>query len=389
MGIGAVKSEARNPKCETISESQNSKFKTCFSLEFDHSEIRMNLFVGFGHSDVGFSQVVAFQQRRENQEMAQVEALEVLEPGILTTVQDLGRYGFSQFGVPPSGALDLFSLRVANLLTGNGEGEACLETTVMGLKLRALREVVITITGGDLSPMLNEEPLEMWRTHLLVGGDIIAFKRVRTGCRSYLAIGGGIDVPEIMGSKSTFLSGKFGGLEGRGLRRGDILCSQDITGPLSKIGIRFPKDWTPSYGKETQVRVIPGPQDHHFTRKGFQTFSSSSYQVTAKSDRMGIRLEGPKIERSAEVEESIISESLVPGSVQIPGDAKPMLILTELVTGGYTKIATVISTDIPRAAQLKPGDRIRFEAISVDEAHQLLREQERRLKEFQEFIRQR
>jgi antagonist of KipI len=314
--------------------------------------------------------------------LERIEAFEVLEPGILTTIQDRGRYGFSQFGVPPSGALDTFSFRVANLLVGNQEGEACLETTIMGLKLKALREVVVAITGGDLSPTLNGESLEMWRTHLLIEGDVLNFKKVRAGCRAYLAVSGGFVVPKIMGSGSTYLSGKFGGLEGRALKRGNILYTFDIQSPLSKLGLLFPSDWIPPLEKEVLLRVIPGPQNHHFTEKGFQTFCSSSYQVTPRCDRMGIRLEGSKIERRSDVEESIISESLISGAIQVPGDGKPIIILTELVTGGYTKIATIISTDLPRVAQLKPGDRVQFSPISIEEAHQLIRKQEERLQSF-------
>jgi len=321
--------------------------------------------------------------------LGRVAALEVLEPGILTTIQDLGRYGFSQFGVPPSGALDSFSFRVGNLLVGNPEGEASIETTVMGLKLKALREVVMAVTGGDLSPTLNEEPLEMWRTHLLVEGDIINFKKVRTGCRAYLAACGGLIFPQVMGSRSTYLSGKFGGLDGRALKKGDILFAPDIRSPLSQLGFRFPGDWIPHFGKEALLRVIPGPQDHHFTEKGLQTLSSSFYQVTPQCDRMGVRLDGPKIERRSDVEESIISEGLIAGSIQVPGDGKPIIILTELVTGGYTKIATVVSTDLSKVAQLKPGDRVRFAPVSVEEAHQLLREQEELLLRFKDFFEQR
>ncbi len=321
--------------------------------------------------------------------MGKVAAFEVLEPGILTTIQDLGRYGFSQFGVPPSGALDTFSYRAGNLLVGNQQGEASLETTIMRLKLRTLREVVIAITGGDLSPTLNEEPLEMWRTHLLVEGDIINFKKVRTGCRAYLAACGGLIFPQVMGSRSTYLSGKFGGLDGRALKKGDILFAPDIRSPLSQLGFRFPGDWIPHFGKEALLRVIPGPQDHHFTEKGLQTLSSSFYQVTPRCDRMGVRLDGPKIERRSDVEESIISEGLIAGAIQVPGDGKPIIILTELVTGGYTKIATVISMDLSKVAQLKPGDRVRFAPVSVEEAHQLLREQEELLLRFKDFFEQR
>ena len=317
--------------------------------------------------------------------MEKIAVFEVLEPGILTTLQDLGRYGFSQFGVPISGALDTFSLRVANLLVGNREEEACLEITLIGLKIKALREVVIAITGGNLSPTLNGEPLEMWRTHLLVEGDVIAFKKVRAGCRAYLSVSGGFVVSKVMGSSSTYLSGNFGGLEGRKLRRGDILHTLDIPSPMDKLGFRFPDDWIPSLEKEVLLRVIPGPQDHHFTEKGFQTFCSSSYQVTRQCDRMGVRLEGPKIERRSDVEESIISEGLIPGAIQVPGDGKPIIILTELVTGGYTKIAAIISTDLPKVAQLKPGDQVRFKPASLEESHQLLKEQEEKLKGFKEI----
>jgi antagonist of KipI len=321
--------------------------------------------------------------------MGQIEAFEVLEPGILTTVQDLGRFGFSRIGVPPSGALDPFSLRIGNLLVGNEEGEACLETTIMGLKLKATRDVVIAVTGGDLLPALNGESLEMWRGHLLGEGDVLVFKGVRRGCRAYLAIGGGIAVPKIMESRSTFLSGKFGGLEGRTLKKGDRLYAGDLPAPLGRIGVSFPSDWVPALDKEVTLRVVPGPQDYHFTEQGFHTFQSSFYRVTAKSDRMGIRLDGPKIERRSDVEESIISESLIPGAIQVPGDGKPMVILNELVTGGYTKIATIISVDLPKVAQLKPGDRVRFDPISVEGAHDLLREQEGRLKRFKESLRHR
>jgi len=319
--------------------------------------------------------------------LKKLAAFEVIEPGILTTIQDSGRFGFSRFGVPPSGALGPFSSRVANLLVNNQGNEACLETTLMGLKLKALNESVIAITGGDLSPTLNDEPIEMWRTHLLIEGDVVAFKKVRSGCRAYISVSGGFIVPEVMGSRSTYLSGKFGGLEGRPLRKGDILYRPDSPSPLNRLGLRFPEEWIPPFVKETRLRVIPGPQDHHFTEEGFRTFCSSTYQVTPSCDRMGVRLDGPKIERKADVEESIISEGFLSGAIQVPGDGKPIIILTELVTGGYTKIATVISVDLTKVAQLKPGDRVRFNPISIEEAHQFLKEDEERLQDFKNSIR--
>lgn len=325
--------------------------------------------------------------RGERSEMERVAVFEVVEPGLLTTVQDLGRFGFSEFGVPPSGAIDRFSLRVGNLLVGNEEGEAGLETTILGLKLRALRRICIAITGGDLSPHLNNrDPLEMWKAHLLSEGDLIGFKGLRSGCRAYIAIGGGIDVPQIMGSKATCLSAKFGGLEGRALRKGDILFAKENEGSLAGCDFRFPPEWVPRFEKEAVLRVILGPQDDHFTESGLQTFRSSSYRVTPNSDRMGIRLDGPKIERRPEVEDSIISESLIPGNIQVPGDGRPLVILNESITGGYAKIGTIISSDLPKAAQLKPGDRVNFKVVPVEEAHGILRREEERIRRFRESL---
>ncbi|MCX8117983.1 MAG: biotin-dependent carboxyltransferase family protein [Desulfobacterota bacterium] len=306
--------------------------------------------------------------------MERIAAFEVLDPGILTTIQDGGRFGFGQFGVPPSGALDPFSYRAANLLVGNLGNEACLETMLAGLKLKTLQEVTIAITGGDLGPTLNGEPLEMWRTHLLIEGDVLAFKKVRSGCRAYLSIRGGVLVPEVMGSRSTFLTGRFGGLEGRPLKKGDILFRPSIPSPMDRVGLRFPSEWIPTFEKETHLRVLWGPQEDHFTEKGLETFSTATYEVSPQSDRIGLRLLGPSIERRPDVEESIISEGLLPGAIQVPGDGRPIIILNELVTGGYTKIATLLSVDLTRVAQLKPGDRVRFQPVSLDEAHRLLRE---------------
>jgi antagonist of KipI len=310
----------------------------------------------------------------------------VIEPGILTTVQDLGRHGFRRYGVPPSGALDSFSLRIGNLLVGNGEGETGLEITLSGLALKALKEVVVAVTGGDLSPALNGEPLEMWRTHILVEGDCLAFKKVRSGCRAYLAIPGGIDVPPVMDSRATYLSGKFGGLEGRALKKGDILFTSSAPSTLDKLGCRFSAGWVPRFEKEALLRLVWGPQDFHFTEQGLETLSTKDFRVTPRCDRVGLRLDGPRIERRDDVEESIISEGLMPGVIQVPGDGKPMIILADTVSGGYTKIATVISADLFRVAQLKPGDHVRFHPISIEEAHRLLREQEERIQIFKESL---
>jgi antagonist of KipI len=308
--------------------------------------------------------------------LGSVETLEILTPGPLTTVQDRGRFGFGQYGVPPSGALDPFSLRVGNLLVGNRENEASLEITVIGPKIVALINTLIAITGADLQPEVNNTPLKMWRSQLIRKGDILSFKGPRSGCRAYLATGGGIKVESIMGSKSTNLAAQFGGLEGRPLRRGDIISSDSPARHLKSVGRSLDKGMIPSYTKDQNIRVISGPQDNHFSTKAKEIFTGSPFRVTPQSDRAGIRLAGPRIEAKKGLKESIISEGVVPGTIQIPGDAQPIIILGETVTGGYRKVATVISADLPLLGQLKPGDTVHFRKVSMDEAYQAIREME-------------
>ena len=308
--------------------------------------------------------------------MGAVETLEILIPGPLTTVQDCGRFGFGGYGVPPSGAVDPFSLRVGNLLVGNRENEASLEITIIGPKIIALIDTLIAITGADLQPKVNEIPLEMWRSQLLKKDDILSFKAPKSGCRAYLAIGGGISVQSIMGSKSTNLAAQFGGLEGRPLRKGDIISSDSPARYLKAVGKSLDKARIPSYPKNQVLRVISGPQDDHFSTKAKKIFLGSPFQVTPQSDRTGIRLAGPQIEAKKNLKGSIISEGVVSGTIQIPGDAQPIIILGETVTGGYRKIATVISADLPLVGQLKPGDTVNFRKVSMDEAYKAVREME-------------
>jgi len=318
--------------------------------------------------------------------LASVETFEILAPGILTTVQDRGRFGYGRYGVPPSGALDSFSLRMGNLLVGNPEDEAALEITLMGPKIKVLTEVVVAITGADLQPCLNDEPMEMWRSYVLKKDDILSFKGIKSGCRSYLAIGGGISIPIVMGSKSTNLPSKFGGFGGRALQKGDILASNSPHLYLTKGGRKLSQEFVPAYGKEWAFRVVFGPQDEQFTEDAKETFISSPYQVTPQADRTGIRLAGPVIERKPEVSESIISEGVVPGAIQVPGDGQPIILLVETVTGGYRKIATVITADLHLLGQLKPGDTLRFKEVSLDEAYKALIESEARIRRFKESL---
>lgn len=304
--------------------------------------------------------------------MADIEILEILSPGILTSIQDLGRYGYGRYGVAPSGALDSYALRIANLLVGNRPDQAGLEAMLLGPAIRALADIVVAVTGGNLQPRRNKQPIEMWRSHILKKDDTLSFDSALSGFRVYVAVGGGISVPSVMGSRATNLSSGFGGLQGRALKKNDILTSENHSHPVKTDTRAFNAAWIPVYPNDWLLRVIWGPQDDHFPDESRGSFLSASYKMSSDSDRTGIRLQGPVIRQKPDIQTSIISEGVIGGSVQIPGDGKPIIILGETVTGGYRKIATIISADLPLLGQIKPGDTLRFTAVSLEEARQAL-----------------
>ncbi len=294
----------------------------------------------------------------------------------MTTIQDLGRPGYQQFGVPTSGALDNYAFRVGNLLVGNAEGAAALEITLLGCQLRALQETLIAITGADLAATANGVPAPAWESLSLKQGDVLSFPRLGSGCRAYLAVAGGIAVPEVMQSVSTFTKAGIGGFEGRPLRKGDVLRANKSVAPVKAA--RIPSEYIPVYGKQITLRVILGPQDDLFTGDGISTFLHSDYIVSAQADRMGYRLEGPRIQHSQGAD--IISDGIPLGAVQVPGDGLPIILLVDRqTTGGYTKIATVISVDISRIAQAKPGDKINFQQVDEEQAVALLKKYEQQI----------
>jgi antagonist of KipI len=311
-----------------------------------------------------------------------VEILEILSPGALTSVQDLGRYGYGRFGVAPSGALDAFALRIGNLLVGNRQEQACLELMLLGPKIRILTDIAVSITGGDLQPRCNGQPVPMWQAHVFKKDDLLSFKALRSGFRAYIAVGGGIGVPVVMESRSTNLPSGFGGYQGRPLKKGDILRSESAVCDLSIAGCAFDSRWIPQYSNQWTLRVLWGPQDDHFPDQSRHLFLNAAYKMSPESDRTGIRLQGPAVQRRAQIEESIISEGVVCGSIQIPGDGKPIIILGETVTGGYRKIATVISADLPLLGQIKPGDEVRFTAVSLEASQRALRDVENLIERF-------
>ncbi|HBF43158.1 MAG TPA: KipI antagonist [Desulfobacteraceae bacterium] len=316
--------------------------------------------------------------------METIEAMEIISSGPLTTVQDLGRFGFGQYGVAPSGALDSLSMRIANILVDNPEGEACLEVTLMGLKVRALTDLVIAVTGADLQPLKDERPFKMWYSNSFDKGQTLSFQGPINGFRAYLSIGGGISLPPVLGSKSTNLGSGFGGLNGRSLKRGDILSSNSPHLHLRAEGKALDRELIPTYKKNWSLRVLFGPQDDHFTETARKTFLDSLFNVTPHSDRTGLRLAGPAIRTKTGMEESIISEGVIAGAIQVPGDGRPIIILVETVTGGYRKIATVISADLHLLGQVKPGDSINFQEVSMDEAYEAFRDMEGMIKKFRE-----
>ena len=296
--------------------------------------------------------------------------IKVLDPGPQTTVQDLGRAGQLRYGIPPSGPVDRFAFVVANRLVGNADTAAGVECTYMGPRFQVDRACAIAVTGAPAPVTVNGEPAPRWTTIVLRQGDRVRVGAPRAGVLSYIAFSGGLDVPVVLGSRSTYMRGRLGGLEGRALREGDILRSLD--GPLPVVRSVAPP---PSVGgeEETIVRVVLGPQADRFTDEGIRTFLGSAYEMTQQSDRMGARLKGPRIEHTRG--HDIISDGIALGSIQVPGDGQPIVLLVDRQsTGGYTKVATVCSFDIGCIGQVKPGRALRFRAVTVDEAHRLLRE---------------
>lgn len=306
-----------------------------------------------------------------------------LTPGPYTTIQDKGRFGYQHIGVPLSGALDTFALRIANLLAGNPENCAVLEITVLGPLLEVLLEADIALTGAEMQWKINNKPAASWQTIRVKPGDRIAIQQVKTGCRAYLAVSGGFDTPEIMGSRSTYVGGKLGGLHGRPLKKGDILSKG--AGQLLKKPRRLAESQIPRYTEEITLRALPGPQDDFFN-EGLNTLFQSEYTVTARADRMGYRLHGEPIRIKENRPESIISEPTMPGGIQIPADRQPIILLAEQTVGGYAKIATVISPDLTIVAQTTPGVKVRFEQVSLETAHRLYNERANQMKAIAEQL---
>ena len=304
-------------------------------------------------------------------------AIIITSPGLLTTIQDEGRFGYGQFGVTPSGPMDTESFQIANLLVGNSPEESALEATVLGPAFRVTEDTVIAITGADMSPTLDGSPIPMNRAISVPAGSEVKLCSAKNGSRTYIAFYGGFDIAPVMGSRATSLQCHIGGLEGRKLEKGDVIplrkvCDAPQNLPHRSVGHHIRRK------KENVIRVILGPQDDAFTEDGLVAFLETPYTVSKEFDRMGCRLEGKPIRHKTDG--NIISDGIVNGAIQVPTTGQPIIMLAERqATGGYTKIATVISADLPVIGQCCPGDVIRFQAVSIEEAHRLLWQQKTRL----------
>ena len=304
----------------------------------------------------------------------------ILNPGLLTTVQDGGRIGYQAFGVSVSGVMDPRAMNIANILVGNDDNEAVLECTMMGPQIRFDVSNVIAVTGGDLGASIDGQPIPTYRAVKVQAGQTLRFTGLRGGCRAFIAFAGGLDIPLVMGSRSTYMKAKIGGLEGRKLQKDDVIGFRDPKETIHNFDIRgFTPEFVPR--KEYTLRVILGPQDDMFTDEGLKTFLSETYTVktfltetytvTPEFDRMGSRLDGPVIQHKESGD--IISDGIAFGAVQVPSAGKPIIMLADRqTTGGYTKIANVITADFRLLAQMKAGDKVRFEKTSIAAAQEAL-----------------
>ncbi|MFA9396794.1 MAG: biotin-dependent carboxyltransferase family protein [Clostridiaceae bacterium] len=327
-------------------------------------------------------------------------SITVLTPGILTTIQDCGRNGYQKHGVVVSGAMDTFSMRLANIVIGNDENEGVLEITLAGPSLKITKGNMIAITGANLSPTINDEKIPMGRPIYLNEDSVLKFGKCISGCRSYLSVAGGFDIPIFMGSKSTYLRGKIGGKDGRALKQDDVLeigekgeFSLNLVEKLKLFNDEesfvsvdwYVKNFIVVNDEPTVIRVFEDRQYKNINKKSIDEFFNSNFSIDIKADRMGYRLNGPKIKLKENLE--MISEEVSFGTIQIPPDGNPIILLADRATaGGYPKIAHVASFDILKLVQLKPFDKVQFKKITLKEAENLYLKREKYMEKIKESV---
>ncbi|QQT69790.1 biotin-dependent carboxyltransferase [Brevibacterium casei] len=302
--------------------------------------------------------------------------VEVLTPGLSTTVQDQGRFGYYNVGLPQGGSLDNYSSQAANMLVGNSADDAVLECTYMGANLRFDEAATIAVTGGDIDVRINGEPAPTWQTLQVPAGGTVEFGMLRAGARFYIAVHGGIDVPLVLGSRSTYPLGQMGGFQGRKLEAGDRLPIGAGTGqaPVKTV---VAEDARPSFDKQQKVRILMGLYDFRLTEKGKANLVEKEWQLTPVADRAGLRYSGPGVEWVDRVQpfgagsdpSNIVDAGYAVGSIQIPGGTQPIVLHRDAVSGGgYAMVATVISADMDLVARATPGTTTRFVEVTMDEA---------------------
>ena len=301
----------------------------------------------------------------------------VLKPGLLSTLQDLGRHGYQRLGVSPGGAMDVFALRLANRLVGNPDNSLSLEITLAGAELEVLRDCEVALAGADLSAHLESRPLACWENFFARAGQLLVFRQRRRGARAYLSVAGGFVAQNVLGSGSTDLRNGWGGLQGRRLQRGDELFVQ-LPGRTDRYSFwAVCPEALVEYHDPFLLRVLECSQSELFGIETRRQFLAAEFAISADSNRMGYRLEGPRL---GAPERELISEATPAGAIQVlPGGEALLLMADRQTVGGYPKIAVLISADLPKAAQLCPGHRVRFQEVSLPEAHRALVQQERRL----------
>ncbi|WP_400246724.1 biotin-dependent carboxyltransferase family protein [Niallia sp. JL1B1071] len=324
----------------------------------------------------------------------------VVRSGMLSSIQDLGRYGYQKYGVIVSGAMDTYSLRIGNLIVGNQEGEAGLEITLLGPTLVFEKDTLIAITGGDLSPEIEGKQVPLWRPVLVKKGSVLRFGKIKSGCRAYLTIAGGFAIPKLLHSKSTYLRAGLGGYEGRALKAGDRIETNSMTSYSSNLFNKLKNkytsqpfittSWYVDFQKfitfnEYTVRVLTGSHFSMCSTNSKLNFYTEKFTVSPQSDRMGYRLSGPELKLDEQVE--LLSEAVTVGTIQLPPDGHPIILLADRqTTGGYPKIAHVISVDLSLVAQMKPGGGICFQEITLKEAEALFIEREQWIGELEKFL---
>ncbi|CAB3390275.1 biotin-dependent carboxyltransferase family protein [Kyrpidia spormannii] len=323
--------------------------------------------------------------------------IRVVKPGLSTTVQDLGRPGYYSIGLPPSGALDKYSHTVANLLVGNDPAAATLEVTYLGPELEFRADLRFAVCGADMPAFLNGQPIPLWTAVAARSGDVLSFGMLQKGARSYIAVEGGIGVPPVMGSRSTYALCGIGGHEGRALKAGDMLEKGDLQTRAPREGVAVPEKWRPNFAGAAELHVVPGLYVHRLTEESKQEFFAAEWTVTPEANRVGYRYKGIRLQfvdrpqpfGAGSNPSNVVDCGYPIGSIQVPDGVEPIVLLNDAVTGGgYATIGTVISADLDRIAQTRTNQKAKFVEIDLAEALRRRRERQTRILEVESFLRQ-